>query len=340
MSDFTFRRLSPIILSLLALISACTSNSSISEPDSPKQGEVNSANSVLRLGFISTSKVSALTGPIGWAVKRGKFLPELRSLGITEVQNVSFPNGPDLNEALVAGKIDIGIYGDTPAIVAKANGTPTRLISQDQVGLNSWLLAKKNGPHSVIDLKGKKVATAKGSYMYRYLVGLLQKYGINHQVTVVHLLTSEAKAALEKGDVDAIAASIGNGPLLKAQGYPVLDEAIAHPDLLGTNVTVITETYLAQHPDLPKRWNELKEASVRDMKANSAAYYKFHADVSGYPLAIIKASYPLDEFSEEAIPAKGVQLLESTKRFLVTEHLAKSDFKLSDWIFPESKNNK
>jgi len=264
---------------------------------------------------------------------KGKLKPELAQLGITEVQTFNFPNGPDLNEALVAEKIDVGILGDTPAIVARANGIKTRLISQEQVGQNAWLLAKKNGPRSIAELKGQKVATSKGSYMHRYLLGLLQKNGIAEQVTVVHLLPNVAQAALERGDVAAIAAPTGTGPILISKGFPVLDEAAKHPDLPGTSATVVTEAFLAKHPDFSKKWNQIKLEAVKDIKANSEEYYKFHSQVSGYPIDIVKASFSVKQFPEEPFSAQGLQLLEGTKRFLVSQKLAKSDFKLKDWIF-------
>lgn len=300
---------------------------------SPTLSQPTSSNtSTLRLGYISSSSGKTPTGPTGWALHKGRLKPELQKLGITELRLLGFPNGPNLNEALVAGQVDVGIYGDTPAIVARSNGVPTKLIGQEQVGTNAWLVAKKNGPRSLAELKGQKVATSKGSYMHRYLIGLLQKSGIAQQVTVVHLLPPEAQAALERGDVAAIAAPTGTGPLLLAKGYPVLDEAVKHRDLPGTSVTVATEAFLAKYPDFPKTWYRIRQASLQEIKARPQEYYQFHAQASGYPIDIVKASFPLSQFPDEPLPARGLQLLESTKQFLVSQKLARSDFKLTDWI--------
>jgi len=316
---------------LLLLNTACSSSQTLSKEALSTKTQALSTTTTLHLGVIGNSRTP--TGPIGWAMHKGKLKPELAQLGITEVQTFNFPNGPDLNEALVAEKIDVGILGDTPAIVARANGIKTRLISQEQVGQNAWLLAKKNGPRSIAELKGQKVATSKGSYMHRYLLGLLQKNGIAEQVTVVHLLPNVAQAALERGDVAAIAAPTGTGPILISKGFPVLDEAAKHPDLPGTSATVVTEAFLAKHPDFSKKWNQIKLEAVKDIKANSEEYYKFHSQVSGYPIDIVKASFSVKQFPEEPFSAQGLQLLEGTKRFLVSQKLAKSDFKLKDWIF-------
>jgi sulfonate transport system substrate-binding protein len=316
----------------LVLLTSMGRSSSQTAPSTTHNKQGAAKTNTLRLGIISINNAKIPTGPTGWAIRQGKLLPELRKLGITEVKTFSFPNGPNLNEALVAGQLDVGIYGDTPALVAKANGMPTRLISQEQVGMNAWLLAKKNGVRSVAELKGQKVATSKGSYMHRYLMGLLQKTGLQNQVTVVHLLPNEAQAALQRGDVAAIAASTGTGPLLRKKGFPVIDEASKHPNLRGTSVTVATEAFLAQYPKLPHTWNQVKLASVKSIKANPEAYYQFHSQVSGYPVDVVKDSFPIKQFPEEPFPKQGLALLEGTKQFLVSQKLTRSDFKINDWV--------
>ncbi|MCG6136536.1 MAG: ABC transporter substrate-binding protein [Nostoc sp. LLA-1] len=323
-------KLSTLATLFLLLLNTACSSQAVSNPNQ----ETTQITSTLRLGIISTTRSQVPTGPAGWAIHRNKFLPELEKVGITDVKISSFPNGPNLNEALVSGSIDVGIYGDTPALVARSQEIPTRLISQEQVGMNAWLLVKENGPRTVADLKGQKVATARGSYMHRYLMGLLQKHNVADQVSVVHLLTSDAEAALERGDVAAIVASVGAGPLLQKKGYVAIDEARNHPDLPGTSVAVATETFLTKHPDLPQKWNRIKQAAVKDIQANTEAYYQFHAEVSGYPLDVVKISYPIQQFPQEPVPAQGKQLLEGTKQFLVSQNLAKTDFQLTDWIVP------
>ncbi|SRR5579883_1172782 len=331
-----FLRLSTLVAFFLLLLNtACSSNQTLSQ-ETLNEKQASSNTSTLRLGIIGNTQ--APTGPIGWAIHKGKLKPELEKLGITQIETFNFPNGPDLNEALVSDKLDIGIYGDTPALIARSRGIKTRLISQEQVGTNAWLLVGKNGPRSVVELKGKKVATSKGSYMHRYLIGLLQKSGIAEQVTVVHLLPNDARVALERGDVAAIAAPTGTGPILKSKGFPVIDEAVKHPDLPGTSATVITEAFLAKHPDLPKRWNQVKREAVKDINANPEEYYKFHAQVSKYPIDVVKASLSVKQFPEEPFSTQGLQLLEGTKKFLLSQKLAKSDFKLSDWIFTPNEH--
>src|SRR6476469_4853829 len=182
-----------VAFTLLLFTTACTSNQTISNAAPNTSKAVSSNTTTLRFGFISSSGGQAPTGPAGWAIKKGILKPELRKIGISEIRLANFPNGPDLNEALVSGALDIGIYGDAPALVARSRGIATRLIGQEQVGMNVWLVAKKNGPRSIAELKGQKVATSKGSYMHRYLLGLLQESGLSKTVKVVHLLPRDAQ---------------------------------------------------------------------------------------------------------------------------------------------------
>lgn len=325
-----------VAFALLLITTACSSSKTASQEGLSTKLSMASNTSTLRLGFISSGN-KVPVGPSGWALHQGTLKPELQKVGISDVQLVNFPNGPDLNEALVAGQVDLAIYGDTPALIAKAQGIPTRLINQENVGTNAWLLAKKNGPRSLADLKGQKVATSKGSYMHRYLLGLLQETGLSQQVTVVHMLPRDAQAALERGDIAAFAAPAGTGPLLLSKGYSLLDEAAKHPKLPGSSVTVVTEAFLAQHPDFPQKWNQIEQKAVKDLKSHAQEYYKFQADVTKYPVDIVKASYSLDQIPEEPLPPKGLELLAGTKKFLVSQKLAKSDFNLTDWAVTEKQ---
>ncbi len=322
---------------LLLLTTACSQGESKSAQSSNESVGVKNVKylnlaantSTLRIGYVGTAQP---TGPLGWAKQKGILNRDLQKVGFQQATFTRFPNGPDLNEALVSGQLDIGFLGDTPAIVLRSTGYKTRLIRITQFDVIAWLVTKKNGPRSIADLKGQTVATAKGSYMHRYLLGLLSEGKIGKNTKVVHLLPTEAQSALERGDISAYAASSDLGPFLKSKGYPVIDSSANHQGLSGTSLIVASEGLLAKQPDFPKKFNQIITAAAKDLKANSPQYYKYHAESVKYPVDIIKISYPLKQVSEEPFPSEGVKLLEGTKKFLVSQGLAKSDFKLTDWI--------
>lgn len=249
----------------------------------------------LRLGFIGTGEAQPV-GPEGFAFERGDLTPQLQQLGFRKPEFVRFANGPDLNEALSGDSIDLGIYGDTPAIVGRAAGLPTRLVNQTVVGMDAWLLAPPGGVSAVRELAGKVVATSKGSYMHRYLAGLLQDQGLSGKVTLVHLLPAEAQAALERGDVAAYASPASTAPLLVSKGAKVIDRASDHAGSSG-----------APSP------------SSRTPSCES-----------------IRRFLPLTALPSEPLSPPGRALLEGAKRFLVAQGLAQGDFDfdLDAWTVP------
>jgi len=289
----------------------------------------------LRLGFIGIGEQQPI-GAEGWAYKRGLLAPVLHKLGFSDVSFLRFVNGPDLNEALSGGSLDVGIYGDTPALVGRAAGLPTRLLNQSVVGLDAWLLVRADGPRSLAELAGKTVATSKGSYMNRYLSGLLLEKGLNDSVKFAHLLPSDAAAALERGDIAAYAAPVQTAPLMVGKGARVLDRASDHSGLVGSSVTVLTNQFAKGNPDFSTVWNDLRAQAVADLKKNLEAYYAFHAETVHVPIEIAKVSHPVGVFVGEPLSAAGLALLEGTKRFLVGQKLAQADFSISAWALTEA----
>jgi sulfonate transport system substrate-binding protein len=291
-------------------------------------------NWTLRVGFIGTTPTPS--GPEGWSQQSGALVKALKPLGIAKVTWSPFKNGPDLTAAMTGGSLDLGLLGDTPALTARGKGLKIRLVNQSVVGTDAWLVTKKGGPKTVKELAGTTVATQVGSYMYRYLLALLEQDGIAKKVKVTHIYTAGASAALASGAVAAYAAPAGQlTALLGKQGYPVIDKAsVNHPELRGTSLTVIPDKVLAAHPGLPQAWNKARTAAVADITKQPDAYYAFAAKATQTPEAVVRAVTPLTLYPSEPFSPTGLILLEGTKKFLVDHKLAASDFSLTEWKVP------
>ncbi|MDP9971670.1 NitT/TauT family transport system substrate-binding protein/sulfonate transport system substrate-binding protein [Variovorax paradoxus] len=295
----------------------------------PRFSFAQGSGQVLRLGYIGPGKKPAAA--TGWALRQGHLLRELAPLGFKEVTTRNFPNGPDLNEAFLSGALDVGIYGDTPAVVARSRGLEGQLIGFDAVGMNVWLLTPRDGVRSVKALEGQSIGVARGSYMHRYVLGLLKENGLQKSVKVIHMFPRDGEAALDQGSIAAFAAQVDVGPLLASRGYPVIDEAEKHPTLRGTSVIVASSKLLAAAPGLPAAWTRARRTALQEIRRNSADYYAFHSEVSGFPLEIVKISHPLSHFPEAAYPPEGLALLDEVKKFLLAENLVSRDFALAQW---------
>ncbi len=152
---------------------------------------------VLRIGH-QKGLLSVLKG-------RGTLEQRLAPLGV-KVTWTEFPAGPVQLEALNVGSIDFGDVGEAPPIFAQAAGAPLAYVAATppRPALEAVLLPASSTVRSVADLKGRKVAYNKGSNVQYFLAKLLEKNGLKYtDVQHVHLPPADARAAFEKGSVDA-----------------------------------------------------------------------------------------------------------------------------------------
>jgi sulfonate transport system substrate-binding protein len=153
---------------------------------------------VVRIGFQKYGKLVLLKS-------RGTLEPKLKALGY-EVKWTEFQFGPPLLEAINVGAIDFGNTGETPPVFAQAAGAPIRYVAYEPPAQQGEaILVPKDSPlKSVADLKGKKVAVAKGSNAHYLLVKALERAGLKYEdITPVYLAPADARAAFETGAIDA-----------------------------------------------------------------------------------------------------------------------------------------
>ena len=136
---------------------------------------------------------------------RGTLEKRLAPLGVS-LKWTEFTAGPVQLEALNVGSIDFGDVGEAPPIFAQAAGAPLAYVAATvpRPRTEGVLLPKGSPIRTVADLKGRKVALNKGSNVHYFLVKLLEKHGLKYaDVNVVFLPPADARAAFEKGSIDA-----------------------------------------------------------------------------------------------------------------------------------------
>jgi sulfonate transport system substrate-binding protein len=152
----------------------------------------------LRVGFQKYGKIVLLKG-------KGTLEKALEPLGY-KVTWTEFPAGPQLLEAVNVGAIDIGNTGEAPPIFAQAAGAPLVYVAHEPPAPKgeAILVPKGSAIQSVAELRGKKVALNKGSNVHYLLVKALEKAGVHYaDITPVFLAPADARAAFERGAVDA-----------------------------------------------------------------------------------------------------------------------------------------
>ena len=136
---------------------------------------------------------------------RGTLEKRLAPLGVS-LKWTEFTAGPVQLEALNVGSIDFGDVGEAPPIFAQAAGAPLAYVAATvpRPRTEGVLLPKGSPLRTVADLKGRKVALNKGSNVHYFLVKLLEKHGLKYaDVNAVFLPPADARAAFEKGSIDA-----------------------------------------------------------------------------------------------------------------------------------------
>ncbi|WKJ92224.1 sulfonate ABC transporter substrate-binding protein [Methylomonas montana] len=145
-------------------------------------------------------------GPLIILKSTGELEKRLQDKGVA-VKWAEFQFGPPMLEALNTNNLDFAVTGETPPVFAQAaKGSPLVYVANEPASPQGEGLVVKADSEvkSVADLKGKKVATAKGSNAHYFLIQALANAGLTlNDIEVAYLAPADARAALERGDVAA-----------------------------------------------------------------------------------------------------------------------------------------
>ncbi|MDF5734534.1 MULTISPECIES: sulfonate ABC transporter substrate-binding protein [unclassified Nostoc] len=197
----TFSLLFAVGLSLTLAVSACSPSASDNSgtPQTTQAASPAVSSTKVRIGYQKASTIL-------YALKGKGELEKAFATSGSSVTWSEFPAGPPLLEALNAGSIDFGYTGESPPIFAQSGGIPLVYVAYDPWSPKAEaILVPKDSPiKSVVELKGKKVAFAKGSNANYLLVKALEKAGVQYSdIQQVTLTPADARAVFEGKKVDA-----------------------------------------------------------------------------------------------------------------------------------------
>lgn len=222
---------------------------------------------------------------------RGDLDKALKEKGV-DVKWVEFPAGPQLLEGLNVGSVSFGESGEAPPIFAQAaNSNLVYVANQPAAPLAEALIVPKDSAiQSVQDLKGKRVVLNKGSNVHYLLLKVLEA---NHlkldDIQVVYLPPADARAAFEKGAVDAW---VIWDPFFAAAEKQLNAKVIA----TGQNVVNNHQFYLAdrkfaeQHPDVLKVVVNELNTTTQWVSQHQTDAAKLLEKPTGLPLDVLNTS--------------------------------------------------
>jgi sulfonate transport system substrate-binding protein len=145
-----------------------------------------------------------------------------------------FPAAQTLLEAIGAGAVDTGIAGDAPFQFAYQSGQPIKAIGAlaarpRPTGVLAILVPAHSTIHVVADLKGKKIATTRGSIGHYLILRALAANGLTPgDVQIAFLSPGDSKAAFDTGTIDGWSTWSPYVPAALASGARIIADASAY----------------------------------------------------------------------------------------------------------------
>jgi sulfonate transport system substrate-binding protein len=277
---------------LAALASAVTAPLALSAAEPEK----------LRIGFQKSSTLAILLK------SRGTLEKTLAPLGVT-VSWHEFTSGLPLLEALNIGAIDLSAdVADAVPPFALAAGAKISYyaIETPSPQAQAIVVRKDSTLTSVAQLKGQKVAFAKGAGAHYLLLEALSQAGLSiKDITPAYLSPADGRAAFENGSV---AAWVIWDPFLAA----VQRQSGARVLLDGGKLSSYRRFYLAATPYAQRRgdvlgivYNELQHAGVW-VKSNPAEAAAWHAPLIGLDAATVEAANAHRSYKVQPVDAEAL----------------------------------
>jgi len=211
---------------------------------------------------------------------------------------VEFSFGPPLLEALGTGSIDYGPTGDAPPIFAQAARSNLLYVAaQEAAGSGSAILLPPGSTlQTLADLRGKRIGFARASSAHNLTIAALEKAGIGwDEITPIQLAPAEARAAFERGAIDAWTIWDPFFAVAEArEGVRIL--SLARGIVTQNSFFLANGDFVRRRPDLVRALNaELADVAIW-AEANRPEVAKLLSDGTGIDLAAWRRAIDRTEF--------------------------------------------
>ena len=250
------------------------------------------------------------------------------------VKVLLFDTGKTTRDAMIAGRVDIGVLGATPFIIGAAKGEMLGIGMSMYAGrTNALVVAKGRGIKTVADLKGRKVASQLGSATdYVFENKILPKYGLSKSdVQVVNTQFQNQVSALVSKSVDAFA---GVEPFPSVAEVDGLGEVLLDysefdmvPVILAANRPVLEQKHAAAVAFF-RGWLDAVDIMKKDPARSANIVWK-HFKSQGYEVkeAVIERMIAKLEIDPNYSPKLSAYLTDESK-ILASQHKIAS---VPDW---------
>ncbi|MBP2002497.1 sulfonate transport system substrate-binding protein [Paenibacillus shirakamiensis] len=241
-------------------------------------------------GLTLTLGVQGTGGLFAKAREEKWYEQAFEKLGVT-VKWAEFQSGPPMTEAMASNKLDFAGLGNMPIIAAQAAGIPFEIISQVLDGKRNTaiIVPAKSTLKDIKDLKGKKVAVAKGSNAYNLLTRSLHDAGVEaSDVQIIQLQPNDAQPAFDSGQVDAWATW---DPFITINTLTGKGKVLYEGEALGVlapSFNIVRKEIADKYPELVSTYLSVYEKSLQWEKNNHTEVTKKYAADYKIPVPIVE----------------------------------------------------
>ncbi|MGG3890623.1 aliphatic sulfonate ABC transporter substrate-binding protein [Metabacillus fastidiosus] len=304
-----------IISILLIIATGCgkssesTVNSSEGKSDQPKE-EV-----VVNIG------IQHAIAPLVLAKQKQWFEEEFAKHN-AKVNWVEVQGGQPQFDAILTNRLDLAVTGNTPVITAQISNIPFKEIAIGSTGSKNvaLLLPKNSVIKELKELKGKKIAVAKGTAAYDILFRLLDKSGLKAgDVEIIQLNPDEAKAAFISGSVDAWSigepylstAVVDDGAIVLADGSTI--------DYVSPAFHVARTKFTEEHPELVTAYLKVLEKTLTWQNENLDEAVKVYSESTKLNENVVESVIKNVSFATLPVSDKYVKAQQELAKFLFNE---------------------
>lgn len=214
---------------------------------------------VIRIGFPNVgvgNRPISTTSALATAHLRGSLEEEFKPDGIKIAWNFLRGAGPAVNELYANGLLDFSTLGDLPSVIGRSSGLKYRMLAASSVRSNIYLsVPSDSAVQSPKDLRGKRVAVAKGTATHLAGVKILERFGLTEKdVKLINMEVNAAQLALVTRDIDA---AFGDRDYLRLRDQGVTRVLFTtrggDPALTSNSSFLGNETFITKYPEITKR---------------------------------------------------------------------------------------
>lgn len=137
------------------------------------------------------------------------------------VEGRIFTSGPLVSESIISGSAEIGMMGDTPAIIAVTKNLPVTIIASVAGGpeRNRLMISRESAIKDLNDLEGKRIGVAYGTSSHGALYSLAHEKGFSmDKVELMNIRPTDMVDAMATHQVDAVLVWEPTPSLIEAEG--------------------------------------------------------------------------------------------------------------------------